>query len=949
MPKHKSLRGLFSRPELSFCILIIFFVNGVDPIPQAQAGQVVVPVFPAPGTMIALTPAYIPAHLMGMTIDPHNTLKFDFLIHKGEGDLSLAQKKQEYTKLVKYFLASLTIPDKDQWVNLSPYEHNRIITANFGKTEMGRDLLGQDYLLKQLTSSLMYPESGFGKKFWDKVYKEGFAQYGNTNIPVNTFNKVWIVPDQSVVYEKGNTAYIIKTHLKLMLEEDYLALYKNNVVVGSKPTKERAGYEPAPTQINQLGSKVIRQIILPALEKEVNEGKNFAQLRQIVSGMILATWYKKALKESLLGEIFADKAKVKGVGNLSSPSVLIGDPQYIYQQYLKAFKKGVYNYIKEDEDKFTHQSIPRKYFAGGFDRAEISIIKDSLPSGLKTEARKFWTPGSIDKATVNLDSATITDVFPGHKFIDKNPDPTKRKIAYVNSVRPQLGNRTVLEVTFSWNMMILTLTKEQFLREFTFATPEEIASRTGPPRMRRKTDRAMLIGDGLGKEISEIRTEAFPRPSDLDHFADYLYRESSRPLSAGQYSIVFSPQPGQFLNDLPYIWEILNAVSTASNGRIILEKIESVSSITDEPEITAFRISAKGRIPRVRQGYLKAYLNYLSEVLLDLNDQYFIESSNDMELTKIKDVLLSNPEITKELLEFCTKPGEFIYDQHRPYTTMERRLAWDMMIDVATHLQSVSHGGLIFAYHYHPAGLNRFITFTVQNSDDDSFNEGYLQAYLDSLADYVKKMLIRSMADQLRETRREIDANSDVMTGWVTQIRKDIQTKLKRAKAGEFEFSFKTGDRKCDDVLNRRMAQVLNLIFFADYRSLSSSPKYFLKAPEHLGDGITFTFWPVTLFTLPVLNNLIGDLIKPSPAHMVPITKMSDRNRNMTKFNGPGGIDLTHPDLLIKRDGQGVPLLLGEQDRAQLNDIEGFYPTILSIESVKDIPILEELNVRSSP
>jgi len=42
------------------------------------------------------------------------------------------------------------------------------------------------------------------------------------------------------------------------------------------------------------------------------------------------------------------------------------DVKGIYQQYLAAFKKGVYNYIKEDVDKYTQQTIPRKYFAGGY-------------------------------------------------------------------------------------------------------------------------------------------------------------------------------------------------------------------------------------------------------------------------------------------------------------------------------------------------------------------------------------------------------------------------------------------------------------------------------------------------------------------------------------------------------------------------------------------------------
>jgi excisionase family DNA binding protein len=54
-------------------------------------------------------------------------------------------------------------------------------------------------------------------------------------------------------------------------------------------------------------------VLIPQIEKEVNEGKNFANLRQVYSGMILAAWYKRALKDSLLSKIYADKSKVKGV------------------------------------------------------------------------------------------------------------------------------------------------------------------------------------------------------------------------------------------------------------------------------------------------------------------------------------------------------------------------------------------------------------------------------------------------------------------------------------------------------------------------------------------------------------------------------------------------------------------------------------------------------------
>ncbi len=334
------------RKSLSTLIILAFLFNTMSPM-TAGAQELVLP---KPGVRVGLSSEFTPAHLKGITIHQDNALMFDFIIQRGTENLSDQQKQEEYKKLIKYFLASLAVPDENQWVNLSPYEKNRIIKDDFGKTEMGRDLLAQDYILKQLTASLIYPEDNLGKKFWDKVYAQAQQQYGTTNIPVNTFNKVWIVPDDALVYEKGNTAYVVKNHLKVMLEEDYLALSKHEGIADDPQQGKGA---------NKIGSQVVREIVLPALEQEVNEGKNFAPLRQVYSGMILAAWYKRVLKESLLGKIYADKAKVKGVDQ---------DPknnEAIYQRYLQAYKKGVFNYIKEDVDKLTNETIPRKYFSGG--------------------------------------------------------------------------------------------------------------------------------------------------------------------------------------------------------------------------------------------------------------------------------------------------------------------------------------------------------------------------------------------------------------------------------------------------------------------------------------------------------------------------------------------------------------------------------------------------------
>jgi len=312
---------------------------------------------PTPGTMVFTSPAFNPAIVTGIKIYPDNPLQFDFIIDIGDDQLQGEALRQESQKLINYFMATLTVPEDEMWVNLSPYEKDRIIAEGLSHTEMGRDMLAQDYLLKQLTASLMYPEDDFGKEFWNRVYTKAQDKYGTTEIPVNTFNKIWIVPDEAVVYVHDTNVFVVENHLKVMLEEDYLALESN---VGS--TKHGLGSitKDDIEVVSGVSAEIIREVLLPEIEREVNEGKNFANLRQMYNSMLLATWYKKNLKESLLGKIYIDKNRVNGI-EIDDKEI----KQKVYDQYVEAFEKGVYNYIKEDIDSATKEVIPRKYFSGG--------------------------------------------------------------------------------------------------------------------------------------------------------------------------------------------------------------------------------------------------------------------------------------------------------------------------------------------------------------------------------------------------------------------------------------------------------------------------------------------------------------------------------------------------------------------------------------------------------
>lgn len=358
-------------------ILSCFVCFCLLPFPQVRGQDLVLP---APGTMVPLSLSTVKGGdtdhapiLKGIKVYTDDPFRFDFVLSQSDSTSAVALAnmdylKEESSKLIKYFLAALTTPEKDMWVNLSPYEKDRIVPESFGQTEMGRDLLAQDYLLKQVTASLIYPEDIIGKKFWHKVYEATNKKYGNTNIPINTFNKVWIVPEKAVIYEnhKTKTAYVVESSLKVLTEDDYYAGSKNNKSL-SFPSASIGNPEKSVTgpPINTFGgdkivSKIVRDVIIPQLTKEINEGENFLKIRQVYNSLILATWYKNKMKDSILSAVYTDQNKIAGV-NIDDPQ----EKQRIYERYLEAFKKGAFNYIKETEDPITKHLVPKKYFSGG--------------------------------------------------------------------------------------------------------------------------------------------------------------------------------------------------------------------------------------------------------------------------------------------------------------------------------------------------------------------------------------------------------------------------------------------------------------------------------------------------------------------------------------------------------------------------------------------------------
>ncbi len=393
-------------------ILILALIMPQGPVCAQGAASV-----PAPG----IRGAFAPPLLKGVKVLCHEPFCFDFILEKGDGMPTAAEARVDAVRLIKYFLAALTVPETDLWVNLSPYERDRIIPDGFGQTGMGRDLLGLDYLLKKTMAMLLHPDGEVGRRFWAELYARAHERYGTTDVPLDTFNKVWITTDSAEIYERSKdegapsqaaVAFVTQARLKVLLETDYVAMSRQrDMAEPSAPAKDvamsrqRDMAEPsAPAKDGEgqfLAKEVLRDIVIPVLEKEVNEGRDFSQLRQMYTSLVLATWYKKKLADALVSRVYADQNKVSGIAH-NEPGV----QQKIWESYAAMFREGVYNLIRDEADPATGEVFPRKYFSGGAVLRGAYRTTDDMPL---PDAAEDYTRVTVDLAQEGGGRATTLD------------------------------------------------------------------------------------------------------------------------------------------------------------------------------------------------------------------------------------------------------------------------------------------------------------------------------------------------------------------------------------------------------------------------------------------------------------------------------------------------------------------------------------------------------------
>lgn len=305
----KSLLVLFV-----FLLLIITITVDLLNVRDVDASMMELP---PPLSLLALSEDFEGPLLKGIVVDQNNLFDLTFIVDcKDNAEIS----KQETRKLINYFMTGLAFSKEDLWVNLSPYEEDRVIDDELSRTELGIDLVAQDYVLKLLSSSLTHPDTSLGKAYWGMNNRKSIIE--NTNV----LGKIWISPDSAEVLEYSNGALVTLSQLKV-----------------------------------ESQSRVVNELICPSVKKDVNSGKNFSTLRQLYCSLILAQWFKQKFFQSYYKN-YIHSNNVKGFEISGTRK-----KENIYQMYLESFKKGSYNIIQKN--KFQN----REYFSGGWKMSDFAV------------------------------------------------------------------------------------------------------------------------------------------------------------------------------------------------------------------------------------------------------------------------------------------------------------------------------------------------------------------------------------------------------------------------------------------------------------------------------------------------------------------------------------------------------------------------------------------------
>ncbi|TRZ48360.1 toll/interleukin-1 receptor domain-containing protein [bacterium] len=365
------------------------------------------------------TEEFTPVIIRGIHIPKDNAAHLSFVIDSGNVDQTTALHQKEFNKVIDYFKTALAVKEEHLWVNLSAFESNRMLPKELEGTVMGRDLLDQDCLLKRFTASLLHPDHYIGRQYWNKVYQKSEELFGTSEIPLNTYQKVWVFPKHAEVYEGSGAeilpelraffpnvviqpsdqiGFLVESELDVKTETDLFAI---NHTIANPDSRFNL--------INEFTLALFQELVLPVIKKEVNFGRHFSSLRQMYHSMVLACWAKSLsdISDDLKVYIDTNDPKnstltfehIQSVNLNSSPenplstfdeelkewgkkqidhvdpgnqAFKIRENREFYEEYIKMYRNGIYRCARTHT--INGKKTIRMYFSGALDFTRVSCV-----------------------------------------------------------------------------------------------------------------------------------------------------------------------------------------------------------------------------------------------------------------------------------------------------------------------------------------------------------------------------------------------------------------------------------------------------------------------------------------------------------------------------------------------------------------------------------------------
>jgi len=329
---------------------------------------------------------YISEHLEEEQEEP--LLDFQYMLRATEakpGDEIIDFEEAEALAL-QWFLIGLSLPDDRFWVNLNPWEADRIIDEDLGRTDLGRIMLEADFQMKKDFCKYQNPcESDAGERYWnmlegkrEELVRKCMNMYPGEienvqNVLFAASTRHWIVPDKITGYGDGDEFYIDDATLSIFSEPVFEhSTFEIVNQLGTISEGCSASLSDATEEYGKYVKELEEEMILPLVVEEVNTNSSYSNLRQVYCSLALAQWYKSRYRHG--GHLFSDFIDSENLENLESK--VSWSPEEIWTEYVQSYEEGEFYCEKEYQEG--DYIITKIYTAGGVDflniMEKISVI-----------------------------------------------------------------------------------------------------------------------------------------------------------------------------------------------------------------------------------------------------------------------------------------------------------------------------------------------------------------------------------------------------------------------------------------------------------------------------------------------------------------------------------------------------------------------------------------------